>query len=223
MSTAHKRYSFLLATCFALSIGASAAAQEQPVCGADVKAYVAEVLGKYEKLDSPEAMELQKKLYEKFEYCAQDNPNLKTLLPYPLEAQFCGLSYAGSLFYEQMRCCGYHPQHRMFGCPIDIKQPFGFGLAPFPGSREHVLTCVDFGAGYEPAALDSVHLANGSSGSPPWEFAVLAKARGRLASIQHTGQTFPARSILSWELVPDSCKYRPIWGNVIDYKIRLDP
>ena len=224
MLTARKHYAFILATFLALASGSGAAAQEQPVCGDDVKAYVVEVLSKYETLDGPEALKLQKELYEKFKYCAQDNPSVDARALYPLSAQFCGLSYAGSLFYEQMRCCGYHPQHRMFGCPIDIKQPFGFGPAPFPGSREHVLTCVDFGAGYEPVALDNVHLANDTSkATPPWEFAVLAKARGRLADFPHSGQTLKARSILSWQLVPDSCKYQPIWGNAIDYQIRLDP
>jgi hypothetical protein len=31
-----------------------------------------------------------------------------------------------------------------------------------------------------------------------------------------------ARSILSWNLRPTGCDYRPIWGNVLDYNIRLD-
>ena len=31
-----------------------------------------------------------------------------------------------------------------------------------------------------------------------------------------------ARSILSWNLRPTGCNYQPIWGNVVDYTIRLD-
>jgi hypothetical protein len=225
MLTARNRYAFILATCLALSIGSAAAAQEQPVCGNDVKAYIADVLSKYENPEDPEALSVQKQLYEKFKYCAPDNVQSAKLALYPQRSQFCGLSYAGNLYWEQMRCCGYHPQQRAFGCPIDIKQPYGYGPAHFPGSHEHVLTCVDFldGAGFQPVALDRVHLADAVSGTPPWQFAVIAKARGKLAEVPNKGQTYLARSILSWELVPTHCKYAPIWGNAIDYQIRLDP
>jgi len=123
-----------------------------------------------------------------------------------------------------MRCCGYEPKKQLFGCPIDIKKPTGFGGAPFPGSYEHVLTCVDFGAGFEPVAFDSVHLADSlSPAPPPWQFAVIAQAKERLTALPLDGRTLPARSILSWEFVPPDCKYRPTWGNAVDYQIRLDP
>jgi hypothetical protein len=217
-----------LASCLiALSASQVAAQEQQSPCGDDVKAYIVEALSKYDDLEAPDALAVQEGLYEKFKYCAAETPVLKTPLSSALllrPSPFCGkLSAAGSLFYEQMRCCGYHPQQRMFGCPIDVKQPFGFGSAPFPGSREHVLSCVDFGAGFVPVALDNVHLADAVSGAPPWQFAVIAKARGQLAEMPLTGRTFVARSILSWQLVPTSCNYTPIWGNAIDYQIRLDP
>ena len=31
-----------------------------------------------------------------------------------------------------------------------------------------------------------------------------------------------ARSILSWAFTPTSCDFMPIWGNALNYKIRLD-
>jgi hypothetical protein len=37
-----------------------------------------------------------------------------------------------------------------------------------------------------------------------------------------SGQARRARSILSWNLRPTGCGYQPIWGNVVDYTIRLD-
>lgn len=235
MLAAQKRFALLCVLGLTLLSAGSAAAQEQPVCGDDVKAYIVEVLSKYgEKLDSPESLKVQNELYEKFQYCAGDAPKLGKFAAAPdlsrvtFPSQFCGrVPLLGSLFYEQMRCCGYHPQHRMFGCPIDIKQTFGFGWAPFPGSYEHVLTCVDFedGAGFVPVAFDSVHLAdaNALGKAPPWEFAVLAKAWERLASLPLDGRALQARSILSWELRPTDCKYRPTWGNAVEYQIRLDP
>ena len=73
------------------------------------------------------------------------------------------MSNLGSLFYEQMPCVGYDPQRRQFAAPIKIKQPFGFGGAPLPGSREYVLHCVADASGMlVPVARDSVHLANAS-------------------------------------------------------------
>lgn len=220
LAAAEKRFLVSCVTCLALLLARGASAQDQPLCGSDVKAYIVDVLSKYEKLDSPDALEMQKKLYAQFQYCAGDATKSFT----PAASQFCGkVPLLGSLYYEQMRCCGYDPRKQLFGCPIDIKQPTGFGWAPLPGSEEHVLTCVDFGAGFEPVARDSVHLANAVTGGPIWQFAVIARASQRLSGLPLNGRTLRARSILSWELIPTDCKYRPTWGNALEYQIRLDP
>ena len=87
---------------------------------------------------------MEKQLYAKYQFCAQD----AALVPstFVVAARECGatVSNLGSLFYEQMSCAGagYDPQRRQFAAPIPIKQVFGFGGAPLPGSREHVLHCV---------------------------------------------------------------------------------
>jgi hypothetical protein len=227
MPTVHNRIRVALASCILVLSASQVSAQEpSPQCGNDVKAYIVQALSKYEKLEAPDAMAVQKALYDKFKYCAAETSLLKNpgALALRTPSPYCGkLSALGSTFYEQMRCCGYHPQQGVFACPIDIKQTFGFGPAPFPGSREHVLSCVDFGAGFVPVALDNVHLADAVSGTPPWQFAVIAKANGELAQTPLKGASLPARSILSWEFVPTDCSYTPIWGNAIDYQIRLDP
>jgi len=31
-----------------------------------------------------------------------------------------------------------------------------------------------------------------------------------------------ARSILSWAFPPTNCNFQPIWGNALNYRIRLD-
>jgi hypothetical protein len=206
---------------------APAHAQTGPVCGTDVKEEVAKILtseGAQKDPYSKEALDQQQKLYEKYQYCAADGEALAAHDFDNVSREYCGkLTYLGSTFYERMRCCGYDPQKQLFACPVEVKQTFGFGAPPFPGSFEYVLSCVDLGAGYQPAALDDVHLANAVSGGPDWYFAVIARATGRLANAQLTGKTLRARSILSWGLVPTSCNYQPIWGNAIDYQIRLDP
>jgi hypothetical protein len=109
---------------------------------------------------------------------------------------------------------------------VKINQPFGFGTAPLPGSREYVLHCVaDPATGvFVPVGHDSVHLANAIGNQrPTWQFAVIANAHENLATVYPmNGQTRQARSILSWGFRPTHCGYKPIWGNALDYQIRLD-
>ena len=75
-----------------------------------------------------------------------------------------------------------------------------------------------------PVGHDSVHLADAiGNQSPTWQFAVIVNANENLQTIYPmSGQTRRARSILSWALPPRTCDYKPIWGNALNYNIRLD-
>jgi len=212
----------------AISAASSGASAQQPACDDKVKEEIAKLLTNPEILRAPgseKALAIEAEIYAKYSACAANAVDPGKLPPEET-AGYCGrLRYLGSTSYEKMRCCGYDPQKKLFACPIDIVNPVGFGTAPFPGSFENVLTCVDygFGAGFQPAALDRVHLANAVSGGPTWEFAVIASAKGLLQQLPLNGQTLRARSILSWGFTPNSCSYKPYWGDMIDYQIRLDP
>ena len=145
----------------------------------------------------------ENELYAKYQVCAQD----AQLVPpsFFVAARECGASVSnlGSLFYEEMSCAGYDPQRRQFASPVKIKQTFGFGGAPLPGSREYVLHCVaDAGGTLVPVGRDSVHLADAiGNQSPTWQFAVIVNANENLQTIYPmNGQTRRARSILSWAL-----------------------
>ncbi|HEY5961826.1 MAG TPA: hypothetical protein VIV60_34945 [Polyangiaceae bacterium] len=201
-------------------------AQEKAVCGEQIKAEVAKLLAVdafQQDPTSDTALAYQTKIYEQYSFCSKDAQDIKAL-PITTTREYCGnLAYLGNTMFEKMRCCGYDPQKKLFGCPVEVLLPWGFGPAPFPGSYENVLTCVDLGSGYEPVARDRVHLADAVSGSPIWNFAVIAKATGKLVESPLLGQTLKARSILSWGFMPTSCKFRPYWGDIIDYQIRLDP
>ncbi len=205
------------------------AKNEDIVCGPEVKEEVAKLLSTMIDAPAEKKLAMETELYEKYQYCAQDtqlamkqqSSNLK------ISARQCGakVSQLGSVYYEEMSCCGYDPQRRQFACPVKIKQTFGFGGAPLPGSREYVLHCVADASGtLVPVGMDSVHLANELHGNnPSWQFSVIANANRNLATIQPMdGETRRARSILSWGLQPTSCNYQPIWGNALNYKIRLD-
>ena len=223
--TLHKTLAVAAAACGLLATQA-AYAQGTTACGPAVKAEVAAALDSAAKQGSDALAKMEASLFEKYKYCAAvDAAQLPASDSFYSAARQCGakVSYVGSLYYEEMPCCGYDPQRRTFACPVKVKQPFGFGNAPLPGSREYVLNCVMDPAGaWRPVGDDSVHLAN-SQFAPSWQFAVVANAVNNINLVQPmNGTPRQARSILSWNLRPTGCNYQPIWGNVVDYTIRLD-
>jgi hypothetical protein len=209
----------------ALGMPLTALAQTPPLCGLEVKEELAKVLSSVVDAPDEHKLAVEANLYAQYEACTKD----AQLAPdsFHEAARQCGakVSLLGSLFFEEMSCCGYDPQRRQFACPVKISQPFGFGAAPLPGSREHVLHCVaDATGALVPVGHDSVHLANALGPQwPPWQFAVIANAHENLHTVYPmNGQTRRARSILSWGFKPTHCEYQPIWGNALDYHIRLD-
>jgi hypothetical protein len=208
-----------------VSLPSNALAQSQTGCGPEVKEAVAIAMASVDGAPETTKLAMEKTLYDKYQFCAKD----AALVPatFAAAARECGatVSNLGSLFYEEMSCAGYDPQRRQFAAPVKIKQTFGFGGAPLPGSREFVLHCVaDANGVLLPVGRDSVHLANAlANQSPTWQFAVIVNASENLQVIYPmSGQTRQARSILSWNLRPADCNYTPIWGNALNYRIRLD-
>src|SRR5262245_16827259 len=127
----------------AISLPSSAFAQTASVCGPEVKEEVVKALATVANADDATKAAFEKDLYTKYQYCAQDS-TASPPASLVAAARQCGaiVSNLGSIFYEEMSCSGYDPQRRQFASPIKIKQQFGFGGAPLPGSREHVLHCV---------------------------------------------------------------------------------
>ncbi|MEW6707941.1 MAG: hypothetical protein AB1430_24105 [Pseudomonadota bacterium] len=158
-------------------------------------------------LPEKEFLAAQAEIYQKYKGCAQDAAAIPPDDPFYAGVKACGARapYVGSLYCEEMSCCGYDPQRRTFACPVKVKQVFGFGGTPLPGSREYVLHCVADAAGaWQPVGDDSVHLSNALAGqSPTRQFAVVAAANQNLGLVQPmNNQTRRARSILSWNLQP---------------------
>lgn len=137
----------------------------------------------------------------------------------------------GSIFWEQIDACGYHPQRRELECAVEVRQRFGFAGTPpgapgfnGPGSWEWVQFCVDYGAGLVPVNISAVHVHDEAYGvAPPWYYGVSVQADTTLHQAAVNGQTLRARAILSWTLIPTGCNYTPIWGNQADFFIKLDP
>jgi len=211
-----------------LSLPSAAVAQTTTACGPDVKEEVVKLLAGSDALTDNAKAALEAQVYAKYSFCGiQDAPLTPASSTFFVAARECGatVSNLGSLFYEEMPCVGYDPQRRQFAAPVKIKQTFGFGGAPLPGSREYVLHCVADPAGVlQPVGRDSVHLSDALPGNvPTWQFAVVTNATEHLATIQPmNNQSRRAKSILSWQLPPTNCNYQPIWGNALNYRIRLD-
>jgi len=221
------RFGSLLALPLLLGLPLAVHAQSTTACGPEAKEDVAKQLEAMANASVAEQQAMEAELYQKYLPCAGDAKLVLPTDPFFVAARQCGakVPILGSLFFEEMSCCGYDPQRRQFACPVKIKQRFGFGGAPLPGSREHVLHCVANAAGVlVPVGLGSVHLANEMWGQQPtWQFAVIASAYDNYGLLYPmNGATRRARSILSWAFPPTSCDYQPIWGNALDYRIRLD-
>jgi len=211
----------------AISLPTSTFAQTATSCGPEIKEEVAKALSAVADGDDNAKAGKEAELYSKYFYCAQQDA---ALVPdtFHTAARECGASVSnlGSIFFEEMPCVGYDPQRRQFAAPIKIKQTFGYGAAALPGSREYVLHCVaDPNGVLQPVARDSVHLANALpvGGVPTWQFAVIANANENLGLVYPmNGAWRRARSILSWAFPPPNCGFTPIWGNAVNYRIRLD-
>src|SRR5262245_43504716 len=149
------------ASVFVLSLPTSASAQTVTVCGPEVKAEVAKAFASVASLADADQLAFEKELYAKYQFCAADAQTVPST--FIAAARECGaaVSNLGSLFYEELPCAGYDPQRRQFAAPIKIKQTFGFGPAPLPGSREHVLHYVAAVNGVlQHCGHQSLHLAD---------------------------------------------------------------
>src|SRR6185436_15678915 len=169
-----------------LMLPSPAHAQTGTVCGPEVKAEVAKALSAVADASDAEKLSLEAELYAKYQFCAQDAQFVAASFVAAARECDAAVSNLGSLFYEEMSCAGYDPQRRQFAAPIKIKQTFGFGGAPLPGSREYVLHCVADATGtLLPVGRDSVHLSDALPNQvPTWQFAVIADANINLTLVQ---------------------------------------
>jgi len=153
---------------------------------------------------------------------------IQSPLPPPGSPSTMIFTYPSSVFYEEQKACGYHPQREELDCTVQIKQRFGFAGVPAigAGSNEFILFCVDYGdgLGLVPVNTNGVHVHDEPFGvQPSWYFGVVVQSNPRLLALINNGRTLKARSILSWNVPPAACNTVPFWGNWLDFRIRLDP
>lgn len=144
---------------------------------------------------------------------------------------------SGSVFFEEIRACGFYPQETRLACVIDVKQNGGYGgpIETF-GSAEHVYFCVDWnGNGVfeqtESVGQGSVVMHDASARTNYAVYRDINVPGGLRTHTSSPGAALTetrapilnAQATLSWVLPPTGCNFSPVWGNVFRFRIRLDP
>jgi hypothetical protein len=136
----------------------------------------------------------------------------------------------GNTTYEEIKCVGFHPQASRLDAVVFLKQSFGYsGGVCSAGSSEYVRFYLSFdnGATWVDQGVTSFtayDVPAGVTGGRRLEYAA------GVASIPpRKWCTVPniilARAILSWNDVPpaNTPNHVPVWGNVHDTHIQVDP
>lgn len=136
----------------------------------------------------------------------------------------------GNTTYEEIKCAGFHPQHNRLDAVVFVKQPFGYGGGICAGgTQEYVRFYLSFdnGATWVDQGLTSFtahDVPSGATGGKRLEYAVSLPSQPprKWCTVPNI---IRARAILSWNAVPppDSPHWTPVWGNVHDTRIQVDP
>lgn len=136
----------------------------------------------------------------------------------------------GNTTYEEIGCVGFHPQANRLDAVVFTKQPYGFGgNVCSAGTPEYVRFYLSFDGGANwvdqgVTSFTAYDVPSGATGGKRLEYAVSIPS-----SPPKKWCTVPnlilARAILSWNAVPppNTPNYVPVWGNVHDTHIQVDP
>ncbi len=151
-----------------------------------------------------------------------------------------------STSFEEIKACGFYPQETRLECILDIKGTSGYNGPPTGlASHEFVTFCVDWNCDGsftddEAVGYGMVHMHDEIAGAGPvWQYAVYrdidppgslsqkclmrTNVGGNPVLTTTRTTTIKARAILSWFQPVTSCNSVPFWGNVVDFRLRLDP
>lgn len=129
-------------------------------------------------------------------------------------------------FYEELGCVGYHPQQERLEAVVHLKQPSGYGtdVCGF-GTTEYVRFYLSFnnGATWEDQGLTSFQAFNtAETGRLEYAVSLAVDPRRRFCFFD---PVIKVRAILSWNDAPDPNQpdWTPVWGNVKDASIQVEP
>jgi hypothetical protein len=180
--------------------------------------------------EKPSEGEPEKAEAERVEFLKliEENPNYFGTAPetdYPVEQpiQF-------NTSYEELKCIGLYPEMDFLEAILTAKLPYGFlGDLCTPGSYEYVRFFIDwdndgdFVDANEDAGVAAVNVHD----IPQVEKFHLCYALGRQFQALRAKCEKPyivrVRAILSWQQVPTGPDFIPVWGNVVECWVQINP
>lgn len=141
------------------------------------------------------------------------------------------IQLSGNTDYEELGCVGFQPQLNLLNAVVYIRLPYGFdGDLCSAGSQEYVRFYVSHNGGKTWTDLGLTSFTAYDIAEPPdrpferLEYAVtlpFSPAR-RLCGFHNFALI---RAILSWNVPPppNDPSFVPVWGNIHDTKIKIDP
>ncbi|MDJ0807503.1 MAG: hypothetical protein QNJ78_11795 [Gammaproteobacteria bacterium] len=140
------------------------------------------------------------------------------------------LSIQSNTTYEAIGCVGFQPQFDRLEAVVYINQPSGYGgVICSSGTPEYVrfYMSTDHGASWEDLGLTSFtafDIPLGTDGAKRLEYAVTLDidTDKRFCVTENLAQI---RAILAWNVTPppDQPDFIPVWGEVHDTHIQIDP
>ena len=132
----------------------------------------------------------------------------------------------GNTTYEELQCVGFEPQLELLEGVVLVKQDFGYlGGICTKGSVEYVrfYLSTDGGATWDDQGQASFSVHD-IPGDKPLEYAVSLKVDPSKTWCFFEN-LIKVRAILSWNNPPpaNSPNWPPVWGNVVDADIQVDP
>lgn len=156
------------------------------------------------------------------------NPNyFGNLIKSPLKPVF---PICLNTYYEKLVCVGYHPQQKRLEAVVYIYQPSGYGTDICgEGTPEYVrfYLSYDNGATWEDQGITSFQVYNipeGTSGLKRLEYAASLEINPKKKYCWRD-PLVRVRAILSWNDPPhpDEPEWPPVWGNVKEAEILIEP
>jgi hypothetical protein len=141
------------------------------------------------------------------------------------------LAVNSNTWYEELTCIGFNPARNQLNATVEIKRASGYGgdLCQ-TGSREYVRFFVDSGSGWQDAGVAGFEVHDVPDGNDCGGTAVKPLTYSVSVRLDEKGDccfdpVLPrVRAVLAWNQVPSTDpNVPPVWGNVLDASIQLQP
>jgi len=137
---------------------------------------------------------------------------------------------SGDTYYEQIDCVSYNPVLNLLQATISIKQTGGYGGGLCQaGSLEFIRFFLDYGDGWADAGLATVSVhdlpeALDCFDTPVFPLTYTATVQPDRAQLPCFAPVLPtARAILSWAVIPTGPDFIPVWGDVAQCNVQIEP